>query len=207
MRCFEHNEAVVADLGRDNLIGRCQTADIPSAVYTHGRVKVEWVKLSVEGTFHDDYYLKEPMFPGTATLFRAYSSTHYDGRTYHPREGYVRVDDRSDKERPTIAWWAYIPLTYAQVSDLPGLKLETIDGEFWMTFPFTHPLPIDQQNLEAHWARFSWETFEAFRWRDAPWPHHTDRVWDVRTDFISHGQGEPVLFTGATGDHVTSSID
>ena len=79
---------------------------------------------------------------------------------------------------------------------------EVVGGEFLMTFAYTHPLPIDQQNLQAHWARFNWKILRSFRWADMALPDYQDGVWDVAPVGT-----EAVMMYGTSGYYVTSSVD
>jgi len=190
--CFDTGATpVVADLQGDTLIGVCRTQDIPTALYTYGRVKVEWVTYTVTGTLH---YSGTP-FPGEFTFFRAYSDTTYDGQSYLAGEGTIAYSGATQVE---------IPASYDPPLSLPGMRLETIDGEFWMTFPYSQPLAVDQVNTDHHWARAHWEIFEGFRWQDAPDAGNTAGVWDVG---VTVGETEEVLFAGVTGYHTTASTD
>jgi hypothetical protein len=82
--------------------------------------------------------------------------------------------------------------------------VETTNGECWMTFAYTHPLPIDQTNTGPHWARFHWEIFEGFRWTDTALSGFAPGVWDVSS---IQTESEPVIVPGTTGYHTTSSVD
>lgn len=190
--CFDHgNQTVEADMHRDNLVGFCETQRLPTAVYTHGRVKVEWVRYTVSGTLHR----ADLRYPGQFTFFRACSDTHYDGQPYLAGQGTIAFAGETEAE---------FPATYDQIQELPGISLELVDGEFWMTFPFSRPLPVRQGDTGQHWARFHWEIHEGFRWQDADHPGHETGVWDVDIGAIAT---EPVVFTGATGYHTTASSD
>jgi len=161
--CYDSGGSPVeADLYGDTLVGVCQTQDIPSAIYTHGRVKVEWTLYTVTGTLH---YLGLP-YPGDFTFFRAYSDTTYDGQSYLAGEGTIAFDGATQVQ---------IPTTYDPPLSLPGVRLETIDGELWMTFPYSYPLAVDQTSTDRHWARAHWQLFEGFRWADTAATGNTDR--------------------------------
>lgn len=190
--CFDTGaDPVVADLYGDTLLGVCQTQDIPSAVYTHGRVKVEWATYTVTGTLH---YSGMP-FPGEFTFFRAYSDTTYEGQSYLAGEGTIAYSGATQVQ---------IPTAYDPPLSLPLVRLETIDGEFWMTFPYSQPLGVDQTSPDSHWARAHWEVFEGFRWQDTADAGNTVNIWDVGVTAI---ETEEVLFAGVTGYHTTASTD
>jgi len=189
--CFDTGPSPVeADLSTDTLVGVCQTASLPSAVYTHGRTKVEWVTYKVNGTLH---YSGMPL-AGTFTFFRAFSDTTYLGEPYLAGEGTVRFDGITTVE---------IPLAVDPPLSLPGVHTETVAGEFWMSFPYSQPLAVDQTNTQHHWARAHWEIFEGFRWQD-DLQHALNQVgvWDVG---VSVAETEAVLFPGVTGFHTTAS--
>ncbi len=84
------------------------------------------------------------------------------------------------------------------------MRLETIDGELWMTFPYSYPLAVDQTSTDRHWARAHWQLFEGFRWADTAATGNTDGVWDVG---VTAGETEEVLAAGITGYHTTASTD
>jgi len=190
--CFDAGAApVVADLQHDTLIGVCQTQDIPTAEYTHGRVKVDWVTYTVHGTLH---YQNMPL-PGEFTFFRAYSDTTYNGDSYQAGQGTIAFAGATQ---------VTIPYSFDPPLSLPGVNLETIAGEFWMTFPYSQPLVVDQSNTNDHWARAHWEIFEGFRWQDDTTPGYTAGIWDVG---VTVGETEEVFFAGVTGYHTTASTD
>jgi hypothetical protein len=190
--CFDTGSSPVeADMSEDTLVGVCQTADVPTAVYTHGRVKVEWATYTVTGTLH---YQGTPL-PGEFTFFRAYSDTTYQGQPYLAGEGTITF---------TGATQVSIPASYDPPLTIPGMRTETIDGDFWMTFPYSRPLFIDQTNTDHHWARFHWEIYEGYRWQDTTDAGHTPNTWDVG---LSVPETEPVHTPGVTGYHTTASTD
>ncbi|MBI5524833.1 MAG: hypothetical protein HY897_00715 [Deltaproteobacteria bacterium] len=190
--CFDHGEAAAAaDLSRDNLMGVCPTESIPTASYTHGRVKVDWARYTVAGTLH---YTGQSL-PGEFTFFRAYSDVSYEGHAYAAGEGTAQFSGSTTTE---------VPATFPPIPPIPGLRMETIAGEFWLTFPYSRPLLVVQGNEDQHWARFFWEVFEAFRWEDRQSAGYLEGVWDVSTAEIDT---ETVVNPGATGYHVTASTD
>jgi hypothetical protein len=71
-------------------------------------------------------------------------------------------------------------------------------------FAYSHPLPVDQTSTDAHWARFTWEIFEGFRWSEFALYGYAVGIWDVST---AVGGTEFVLVPGATGYYTTSSVD
>lgn len=190
--CFEHGDRpVTADLYEDNLMGSCVTATIPTDIYTHGRVRVDWMRYTVDGTLHYlDYHL-----PGEFVFFRAYSNTTYGTEFYLAGTGYIEF------RGATII---RIPTTSAYTIDLGGVQTELIDGEFWMTFPYRRTLPIDSTSPDNHWARFHWEIYEAFRWEDLDQDNFSEGEWDVTSTIYD---GEQIHVPGVTGYHVTASID
>ncbi len=189
--CFERTPPVEADMSQDTLAGICQTAALPSAVYTHGRVKVEWATYTVTGTLH---YSGMPL-PGELTFFRAYSDTTYLGEAYLAGEGTITF---------TGATEVTIPTSYDPPQPIAGIRMETIDGSFWMTFPYSTPLAIDESDTRQHWARFWWEVYEGFRWEDADTPGYVAGTWDVTTNV---SETETVIWPGVTGYHTTASTD
>ena len=132
--------------------------------------------------------------PGSFTSFRAYSDTTYQGTPFTAGQGTVTFTGTTTVQ---------IPLTYDQIPYLPGLTLETIAGEFWLTFPYSNPLTVEQGHPDDHWARFNWEIYEGFRWTDESTTQHTADVWDVD----SVAAPEPVTHAGATGYYTTASTD
>ena len=189
--CFNHTQPVVADLAGDNLVGSCDTADIPTNGYTYGRVKVDWAKYTVAGTLHAG-----PVLAGEYTFFRAYSDTHYDGTDYSAGQGTVRfVAGAFDQTYP----WTYAPLPNGA-----GISYELIGGDFWMTFPFARPLPVEQGEPGTQWARLNWKIYDSFRWEDTRALGYTDGVWDTSSNIALT---EPVRSPGVTGYYVTTSRD
>ncbi|MFH2010391.1 MAG: hypothetical protein ABI333_27580 [bacterium] len=190
--CFDTGAAPVeADLSGDTLMGVCDTQALPTAVYTHGRVKVDWARYTVQGTLH---YQGMP-FAGAFTFFRAYSDTTYLGDAYLAGEGFIEYSG------PTQVT---IPTTYDPPLSFPGVVVETVGGACWMTFPYSQPLAVDQTNLDHHWARFHWEIYEGFRWQDRSDTGFADGVWDVG---MTVPETEEVIFAGATGYYTTASTD
>lgn len=190
--CFDHgDDAVVADLAQDNLMGQCDTASLNTATYTYGRVRVEWSSYTVQATFH---YLGVP-YPGSVTFFRAYSQTTYEGESYAPNTGWIAYHGVVDSE---------IPWTYPAFEGAAPLTMELVDGDMWMTFPYTDPLFIDSSNTDAHWARFHWEIGDAFRWQDKAALGFVDGTWDFTQ---SAATTESLGLYGVSGYHVTASTD
>ncbi len=188
--CFDHGQSpVVSDMARDNLVGTCQTQAMPSGVYTHGRTKVDWVRYTVEGTYHSGKF----DVPGKFTFLRAYSDTTYAGKPYKAGKGSVTFVGAVTSE---------YPLDYPAPVDAAGVHFDLTKGELTMTFAFGKALPIAQADTNAHWARFNWKIFEAFRWADGDGMGFKDGVWDV-----APGGGEAVLMYGFSGYYVTSSVD
>ncbi len=191
--CFDHGEdPVVANIHRDNFMGACDTSSIPSATYTHGRVKVDWVRYTVDGTLQTGAAI-----PGQFEFFRAFSDTEYEEEEYEPGEGYV--------EFSTIGYSAKFPFTFPPLEDPEGGDFDLDEeGNFWMTFPYGRPLPIVSESEGEHWARFHWEIFEGFRWVDLRSLGFVAGVWDTTPNYTS---GEQVVVPGVTGYYVTTSID
>lgn len=189
--CFSHAQPVVAKLAADNLVGACNTAGIPTNGYTHGRVKVDWAQYTVAGTLHTT-----PPLAGKYTFFRAYSDTHYDGKDYAAGQGTIRfVSGAVDQTYP----WTYAPLPEGA-----GISYELDGGEFWMTFPFARPLPVEEGEPGKQWARLNWKIYESFRWVDAGYLGYTAGVWDTSANVALT---ESVLSPGVTGYYVTTSRD
>ena len=190
--CFSHSEPVVAQLEDDNLVGACDTAGIPTNGYTHGRVKVDWAQYTVAGTLHSTIPLA-----GQYTFFRAYSDTHHGGKDYKAGQGTIRfVSGAVDQTYP----WTYAPLP-----EVSGISYELDGGEYWMTFPFARPLPVEQGEPGKQWARLNWKIYESFRWADAGYLGYATDVWDtVPLNTVLTGS---VLVPGVTGYYVTTSRD
>jgi len=189
--CFDHGaKPVVADLSKDTLMGECQTATIPTATYTHGRVKLDWLSYRVGVTVH----LVIPN-PGTLTIFSAYSNTTYQGKAYKAKSGSVAFSGIVG---------ITLPATF-ETPRLPGFRAETTNGETWITFPFSRPLLVDQKNTQRHWARFYWEIYKSFRWQDLTATNHKTNVWDIYV--TNHPSYEAVKYAGVTGYHITTSMD
>jgi hypothetical protein len=191
--CFDHGKKpVVAEMEKDNLMGACKTNTIPTASYTHGRVKVDWIKFSVTGTVH---FLSMP-YPGSFTVFRAYSDTAYEGKNYTAGQGKVNYVGIIPVE---------LPVSYDPLPVVPGLKMEVdANGDFWIVFPFGKSLLIVQNNNEQHWARFHWQMYEGFRWLEHNAVGYADNTWDVSP---YPGATEEVISAGVTGFYITASTD
>lgn len=191
--CFELPNPKVANVLQDNLMGTCPTASIPTGDYTHGRVKVDWLRLTVDGKLH----FSGQHLPGEFTFFRAYSDTSYGGESFDAGEGWVEF-------RGAITQRVPAPNDDTSL-DWGGVHSEVIDGEYWLTFPFERTLPVAQGNTQQHWSRFNWELFESFRWQDRMRVGYEDGVWDVSP--TSSSGGEQVFLNGVSGFYITSSID
>lgn len=189
--CFEHNAPYVSDLSQDNLVGFCSTVTIPSATYTHGKVKVDWLQYSVNGRMQHGGVA----YPGVFTVFRAYSNTTVGSIPYKPGDGFIHYNGVVD---------VIIPYKFDDIPEAAGIKTELVKGEFLMTFPYTHPLPIVQNGTQSHWARFNWQVKDAFRWQDKDLLGYSEGEWDV-SPAISFS--EQVKLPGVSGYYVTSSID
>jgi hypothetical protein len=190
--CFDHGAAeVVADLSGDTLVGSCATASLPTAVYTYGRTRVEWAEYTVSGVLH---YLGQS-YSGDFTFFRAYSDVVRNGTPMSAGQGVIKFSLTGTE----------IPVTYpAALATAPGVTVETTNGECWMTFAYSHPLPVDQASPDSHWARFTWQIFEGFRWSELALAGYATGAWDVSTVLAD---AEPVVVPGATGYATTSSED
>ncbi|MBI5607332.1 MAG: hypothetical protein HY902_00460 [Deltaproteobacteria bacterium] len=193
--CFDHGKTpVIADLAGDNLMGQCATSGIATGTYTHGRVKVDWLRYSVTGQLH----YNGMALPGKFTFLRAYSDTTVDGKPMSAGAGTLRFRDKSgnvDNE---------IPFTYPALPSMPSVTTQLQGGEFLMTFAYTKPLPILHDAPGAYWARFHWQVWQGFRWQDSATAGNTAGVWDVQAP---PAPSESVIFAGATGYSVTTSID
>lgn len=190
--CFDHGiAAVVADLSGDTLVGTCATSSLPTAAYTHGRVRVEWAEYTVSGVLH---HLGYPV-SGDFTFFRAYSDTVHDGVPMTAGQGIIKFSVTGTE----------IPVTYPPaLAAAPGITVVTTNGECWMTFVYSHPLLVEQTDPASHWARFTWEIFEGFRWSELALTGYATGVWDVST---AVGGTEYVAVPGATGYYTTASTD
>lgn len=190
--CFDHkNQPAIADMQKDNLVGSCPTQTLQSGTYTHGKVKVDWLRYTVDGTLH---YLNQPL-PGKFTFFRAYSKTTYQGKTYNPGQGWIRFAGVTTVD---------IPYQFPTQPQIPGIIIQLVNDELTMTFPFTKPLPVDQSNTQRHWARFHWRIADAFRWADKTLPSYQSGIWDVST---MPALAEEVKVYGVNGYFITTSID
>lgn len=188
--CFDHDtETVVAPLEADTQVGACRTANVPTATYTHGRVKIDWSRFTVAGTVHQG----GRTFPGDLTVWRAYSDTTYAGERYTAGAGLI-----------DFSGLVQTPVRFGPPPPVPGVTLELTDGELWMTFPFSRPLPIVRGDQSSHWARFHWQIYEGFRWEDADEDGYEEGVWDVG---LSIDDTEQVRLIGVAGYYITSSID
>lgn len=190
--CFDHRGTpVVADMAGDTLVGACDTASVPAATYTHGRVKVDWTRYTVSAVVHGD---AAPV-AGDITYLRAYSRTRHEGTEYEAGTGTVTLPGALSEP---------LPITFGPLPEIPGVELELVDSELWMTFPYSTPLPIDPEDPGAHWARFHWEVYQGFRWREREAPGYSAEAWDVA---LLPEDSEEVVFAGVTGYSVTSSVD
>lgn len=190
--CFDHGQKTVeADMSKDNLMGTCATATLKDGIYTHGKVKIDWVRYGVTGVLH---YNGLPI-QGKFTFFRAYSNVTYDGKSYKAQEGWLEFQGPTTVRVP----YSYPPLPSPGV---PGIQLSEVNGEFFMTFVYTKPLPIAQNNTDTHWARFHLKIYEAFRWADKNLPGYSHSVWDVTVD---PSTSEEVKVGGVTGYYITAS--
>jgi hypothetical protein len=189
--CFAHASPVVADLSLDNLMGSCETASIPTGLYTHGRVQVDWASYTVDAVYQSTFPI-----PGEYTFFRAYSDTDVGGVSYLAGEGSVTFSYAAGSD--TYPW------VFTDLPQVPGVQYDVVNGKLWITFPFTHALPIDQSNTDLHWARMNWEIFNAFRWSELAYPGYSTGTWDTSLNILA---SEPVHYDGVTGYYVTSSVD
>ena len=193
--CFDHGaKPVIADLKGDTLMGTCATAAMASGLYTHGRVKIDWSRYSVKGNLHYNGIT----LPGTFTFLRAWSDTTVDGKAFKAGTGTLRFQD------VTGAVTNEVPYTYPPYPAIPGITMQTVAGEFLMTFAYKKGLPIVQSAPGQHWARFHWHVQDGFRWQDAADAAFTKGIWDVTPP---PGTTEKVVFAGTTNYHVTSSVD
>ncbi len=193
--CFDHgNQPTVANLAGDTLMGQCPTAAIATGTYTHGRVKVDWVRYSVLGQLH----YNGMVLPGKFTFLRAYSNTSVDGKPLQAGAGTLHFRDTSG------AVDTEIPYSYPPVQQMPGVATQLVDGEFLMTFAYTKPLPVLQNAAGQYWARFHWQVWQAFRWQDSDTAGNSAGAWDVAAP---PAPSESVIFAGATGYSVTTSLD
>lgn len=193
--CFDHGtKATVADLKGDNLMGTCATAKMASGTYTHGRVKLDWSRYTVQGNLH----YNGVTLPGSFTFLRAWSDTTVDGKAFQAGTGTLRFQDKTGVVANEV------PYTYPPLPALPGITTQTVAGEFLMTFAYKKPLPIVQGAPGQHWARFHWHVLDGFRWQDAGGLAFSPGVWDVSPP---PGVTETVVFAGATAYFVTSSVD
>lgn len=191
--CFDLGDTpAIADMSGDNLIGSCLTSSIPTGTYTHGRVKVDWLRYTIDGTLHAG----EGPDQGEYDLFRAMSNTEYEGTYYTANTGYIAFSGLISFS---------LPLTFPPMSGGGmGIDINMELGKLWMTFPYSSPLPIDASNLQHHWARFHWELYESFRWIDTSLEGHSPGVWDTRYNIAD---SEQVVGSGFNGYHITSSLD
>lgn len=193
--CFDYGpKTAIADLSGDNLMGSCPTSAIATGMYTHGRTKVDWSRFSVVGFLHYGGY----DLAGTFTFLRAWSDTTIEGKAYAAGSGTLRFHS----DVPPVD--NEIPYTYPPVASVPGATMQTVGGEFTITFAYTKPLPIVHDALGSWWARFNWHVKDGFRWQDLAQPGFGPGVWDVT---MPPAASDPVMSLGATGYDVTSSVD
>lgn len=190
--CFDlGQQPAVTEIAKDNLVGSCRTSSIPTGPYTHGRTKVDWARYTVDGVYH---YLGQKL-QGSFTFFRAFSDVVHEGKPYKAGQGTVTFNGATKAE---------IPITYGPLPPMPGVTFKTQGGELSMTFRFTHPLAIEQNDTHEHWARFNWKIADSFRWADAQGYGYAKDVWDVA---LLPTSSEQVLLHGVSGYYVTSSKD
>lgn len=193
--CFDHGpKPVVADLAKDTLVGSCPTAGLPTAMYSHGRVKVDWARFTVQGKLH----AAGGVYPHSVTFFRAWSDTTVDGEAYKAGQGTITVVN------PLGVQVATMPYTYPPAPPIAGMTTETVKGEYLMTFVWSKPLPVVKDFPGEHWSRFHWHVFQGFRWQDSDVAAHVKDAWDV---WATGSDTEAVKVAGVTGYHVTSSAD
>lgn len=190
--CFDHgNNASLANMHKDTKVGYCATKSIKTGLYTHGRTKVDWARYTVKGVYH---YLGQKL-AGKFTFFRAYSDSIQGDKVYKAGHGFITFSGVT-----TVS----IPVVYGPLPSIPGVAFETKGGVFTMTFPYSKPLPIKQNNTQTHWARFHWKIGDSFRWADTKLPNYQAGVWDVSPLVMNT---EAVKMYGVSGFHVTSSVD
>ena len=193
--CFDHgDQPVVADLQGDKLMGLCPASAIATGLYTHGRVKVDWARYTVQGQLH----YGATTLPGKFTFLRAWSDTTVAGKAYKAGTGTLRFRDVSgtvDNE---------VPYAYPPFPAMTGIATQTIGGEFLMTFAYQKALPVVQGAAGSYWARFHWHVWQAFRWQDSAGAAFGPGIWDV---VPPPGLSETVLMAGLSGYHVSSSVD
>jgi hypothetical protein len=191
--CFDHGaKHEIADMSKDNLVGSCKTAAMPTATYTHGRTKVEWSRYTVDAVYH----ALGQALPTKMTVFRAYSDTRYQGKRYAAGQGALIFDAAG---QPIT-----IPMQFPALPSGASFRFETINGEGFVTFAYTRPLTIVQQNAKRHWARFHWKIKDAYRWADKRLPGCTAGKWDIAANVVD---SELVQMYGASGFYVTASTD
>ena len=191
VRCFERSTPIEADLFQDNFVGACDTPSVPSAQYTHGRTQVDWMRYTVQGTLHAE----GQSLPNEISFFRAFSDTTYQGDSFSAGEGTFTLSGPPSYTSR---------MTFEALPSVPGVDIELVEGELWMTFPYTRPLDIDQQDPSPHWARTHWEIHEAFRWEDDSASGYTTGIWDVSE---APDESEEVIVPGVSGYYVTASTD
>ena len=123
------------------------------------------------------------------------SDTRYGDKNYTANSGYIEF-------RGDITF--RVPMSFPAMYSSGGINIRLLEGELWLTFPYSVPLPIVSDNFDAHWARFHWEVFQSFRWMDSNLDGHARGVWDTR---LSIDDSEDVVGSGFNGYHVTSSLD
>lgn len=187
--CFDHGKnAVIADMAKDNLMGSCLTQSLKTALYTYGRVKVEWVSYEVDGTVH----ASGQVLSGKLTIFRAFSTGTHQGRSYQAGDAVVRF---MGFEFPIVA---------PPPISIPAIDFALVNGEFFVTFPYKRGLLVDGQDKEERWARFNWKIFEAFRWEERTTAGYVKGRWDVG---MTPQDTETVKIYGVTDYYITTSMD
>lgn len=190
--CFDHGpKPALTNIAKDNEVGSCRTSSIPTGPYTHGRTKVDWARYTVDGVYH---YLGQKL-TGSFTFFRAFSDVVHEGKPFKAGQGTITFSGATKVE---------IPVTYGPLPPMPGVSFKLQGGELSMTFRYTKPLLIEQQDTHAHWARFNWKIADSFRWADAQGYGYAKGVWDVA---LLPSSSEQVLLHGVSGYYVTSSKD
>lgn len=157
-------------------------ADVPPDTYTHLRVRLTQVRLTVDATAHAGIFTDM----GKVTITAALADTTIDGEAWPKGKGHL----------------TYVGLV-TQESDIPvpplptpkGVLLEETDEETFLIIPIGSPAVItDNAADDPEGAQITFYTGDSFVWTDLELDGYLTDVWDVSTN----NEGvEPVVGFGA----------
>lgn len=164
-------------LGR-TLAGQTPISDLPTGVYTHGRVRLTSTFFRVDATLH---YM-DTSIPGELDTFGVLSDTVIDGV---PRQ----------KGEATYTFMGQtMPGTLPELFPTMGGSVVEEPGTTWLVFSLLTPMNISSEETQDHESTIIYEVYESFRWLDLQEPYYQTGIFDV-----SMSDWEPVLNFGATG--------